>query len=83
MSAVFFRELGIPAPRFNLNIHGGRNGQMTGRMLEVIEHVLVDHLSALLFCPTFAAVAQLGREGISEGEAALKMVTLIGRFLGR
>ena len=120
MSAVFFRELGIPAPRFNLNIHGGQHGQMTGRMLEAIEHVLVDvapdlvlvygdtnstlagalaaaklhipvahveaglrsfnrrmpeevnrvlvdHLSALLFCPTFAAVAQLGREGITQG----------------
>ena len=120
MSAVFFRELGIPAPRFNLNIHGGQHGQMTGRMLEAIEHVLVDvapdlvlvygdtnstlagalaaaklhipvahveaglrsfnrrmpeevnrvlvdHLSALLFCPSFAAVAQLGREGITQG----------------
>ncbi len=120
MSEVFFRELAIPAPRFNLDIHGGPHGQMTGRMLEAIEavlietaprlvlvygdtnstlagalaaaklhipiahveaglrsfnrrmpeeinRVLVDHLSALLFCPTFDAVANLQREGITHG----------------
>ena len=120
MSAVFFRELAIPTPRFNLGIHGGPHGQMTGQMLAAIEQVLidvapalvlvygdtnstlagalaaaklhipvahveaglrsfnrrmpeeinrvlVDHLSALLFCPTFDAVAQLGREGITAG----------------
>ena len=120
MSEVFFRELSIPAPRFNLDIHGGPHGQMTGRMLEAIEavlletrpdlvlvygdtnstlagalaaaklhipiahveaglrsfnrrmpeelnRVLVDHLSALLFCPTFEAVANLKREGITAG----------------
>ena len=120
MSEVFFRELSIPAPRFNLAIHGGPHGQMTGRMLEAIEtvlldtrpdlvlvygdtnstlagalaaaklqipiahveaglrsfnrrmpeevnRVLVDHLSALLFCPTFDAVANLAREGITAG----------------
>lgn len=120
MSDVFFRELAIPAPRFNLEIHGGPHGQMTGRMLEAIEavmleqrpdlvlvygdtnstlagalaaaklhiplahveaglrsfnrrmpeevnRVLVDHMSALLFCPTFDAIAHLAREGITEG----------------
>lgn len=120
MSAVFFRELSIPAPRFNLSINGGPHGQMTGRMLEAIEtvlldtrpdlvlvygdtnstlagalaaaklhipvahveaglrsfnrrmpeevnRVLVDHLSALLFCPTFDAVTNLAREGITAG----------------
>ncbi|MDH4380557.1 MAG: UDP-N-acetylglucosamine 2-epimerase (non-hydrolyzing), partial [Gammaproteobacteria bacterium] len=120
MSAVFFRELSIPAPRFNLSINGGPHGQMTGRMLEAIEtvllntkpdlvlvygdtnstlagalaaaklhipvahveaglrsfnrrmpeevnRVLVDHLSALLFCPTFDAVTNLAHEGITAG----------------
>ena len=42
MSEVFFRELSIPAPRFNLDIHGGPHGQMTGRMLEAIEAVLLE-----------------------------------------
>lgn len=41
MSAVFFDELGIPAPRFNLGIHGGGHGEMTGRMLEGIERILL------------------------------------------
>lgn len=40
MSEVFFQELAIPAARYNLDIHGGGHGQMTGRMLEKIETVL-------------------------------------------
>lgn len=120
MSEVFFRELMMPAPHFNLDIHGGPHGQMTGRMLEAIEQVLlntrpalvlvygdtnstlagalaaaklhipvahveaglrsfnrrmpeeinrvlVDHMSGLLFCPTFEAVRHLHNEGISAG----------------
>lgn len=41
MSDVFFAELGIPRPKFNLNINGGRHGNMTGRMLLAIEELLV------------------------------------------
>lgn len=120
MSDVFFNELGIPQPTHNLDVHGGGHGQMTGRMLEGIERVLLeekpdwmlvygdtnstiagalaaaklhipvahveaglrsfnrrmpeevnrvltDHVSALLFCPTKAAVDNLAAEGIAEG----------------
>lgn len=120
MSEVFFRELSMPAPHFHLGIHGGPHGQMTGRMLEAIERVLmdtapalvvvygdtnstlagalaaaklhipvahveaglrsfnrrmpeevnrvlIDHVSALLFCPTFEAMAHLRNEGITDG----------------
>lgn len=42
MSDVFFRELGIPQPSHNLEVHGGGHGQMTGRMLEGIERVLLE-----------------------------------------
>lgn len=42
MSDVFFRELGIPQPRHNLEVHGGGHGEMTGRMLEGIERVLLE-----------------------------------------
>ncbi|MCO8162102.1 UDP-N-acetylglucosamine 2-epimerase (non-hydrolyzing) [Pseudomonas sp. 21LCFQ010] len=42
MSQVFFDELQIPAPRYNLEIGGGSHGAMTGRMLEGIERILVD-----------------------------------------
>lgn len=42
MSAVFFDELGMRPPAYNLDIHGGMHGAMTGRMLEGIERVLRD-----------------------------------------
>jgi UDP-GlcNAc3NAcA epimerase len=41
MSEVFFREMGIPAPRHHLGIGGLSHGAMTGRMLEAIEQVLI------------------------------------------
>ncbi len=40
MSDVFFAELGIETPRYNLNIHGGSHSAMTGRMLQAIEEIL-------------------------------------------
>ena len=41
MSNVFFDELDIPAPKYNLEISGGNHGAMTGRMLEAVENVLL------------------------------------------
>ncbi|MBA4092729.1 MAG: UDP-N-acetylglucosamine 2-epimerase (non-hydrolyzing) [Candidatus Accumulibacter sp.] len=42
MSQVFFDELEIPAPKYNLEVSGGGHGAMTGRMLEGIERILLD-----------------------------------------
>lgn len=42
MSAVFFRELGIPEPRYNLGIGSGAHGRQTGTMLAGIEEVLLN-----------------------------------------
>jgi len=42
MSAVFFKEMQIPNPKYNLNINGLGHGAMTGQMLEAIEKVLLD-----------------------------------------
>lgn len=42
MSKVFFEDLDIPHPKFNLEISGGQHGAMTGRMLEAIEKVLLE-----------------------------------------
>lgn len=120
MSQVFFDELGIPAPDYNLGVGGGGHGRMTGEMLggleellielapdcvlvygdtnttlagglaaaklnipvahveaglrsfnrsmpEEVNRVLVDHLSALLLCPTTTAVENLAHEGIRAG----------------
>ncbi len=41
MSDIFFEELGIPAPAFNLNIAGSNHGAMTGRMLEALENLFL------------------------------------------
>lgn len=40
MSAVFFQELGIPSPAYQLGIGSGPHGQQTGRMLERLEGVM-------------------------------------------
>ena len=41
MSQVFFDELDIPKPHYNLSVSGGSHGSMTGKMLEGIEEVLI------------------------------------------
>lgn len=41
MSAIFFRELEIPEPKYNLNIGSGSHGRQTGHMLIAIEEVLL------------------------------------------
>jgi UDP-GlcNAc3NAcA epimerase len=148
MSEVFFREMRIAEPKYNLGVGGLSHGAMTGRMLEAIEKVLLkerpdrvlvygdtnstlagalaaakldlpvahveaglrsfnmampeevnrrltDHLCALLFAPTMAAVENLRREGITQGvhrtgdvmyDAALQFLALAesrGDTLGR
>lgn len=40
MSDVFFKEMEIPSPKYNLEIHSLSHGAMTGRMLEEIERVI-------------------------------------------
>lgn len=42
MSEVFFSEMEIPKPAYQLDIHGVSHGAMTGRMLEGIEKILMD-----------------------------------------
>jgi UDP-GlcNAc3NAcA epimerase len=41
MSDVFFNQLGIPKPDYQLDIHGGSHGAMTGRMMEKLEEVML------------------------------------------
>jgi UDP-N-acetylglucosamine 2-epimerase len=120
MSDVFFREMEMRPPDFQLGIGGGTHGEQTGKMLmeiekilnavkpecvlvygdtnstlagalaaaktqiplahveaglrsynrampEEINRVLTDHVSALLFCPTDAAIENLAKEGITNG----------------
>ena len=41
MSDIFFEELNIPKPEYNLGIGSGRHGEQTGKMLIEIEKVLL------------------------------------------
>ncbi len=49
MSEVFFRELGIPAPDYNLGVGSGSHGEQTAKMLQGIEQVLLkDHFDGVV-----------------------------------
>jgi len=50
MSQVFFDELDIPKPDYNLEIGGGSHGAMTGQMLGKIEQVLLSE------CPDWVLI---------------------------
>lgn len=41
MSDIFFEEMNIPSPDYNLNINSLSHGAMTGRMIEGIEEVIL------------------------------------------
>ena len=42
MSEIFFQELGIPAADYNLGVGSGHHGAQTARMMEGIEHLLME-----------------------------------------
>jgi UDP-GlcNAc3NAcA epimerase len=44
MSDVFFDELNLRSPDYNLGIAGGTHGQMTGRMLAGIEELIISEV---------------------------------------
>jgi UDP-N-acetylglucosamine 2-epimerase (non-hydrolysing) len=41
MDRIFFNDLNLPQPTFNLNVGSGSHGYQTGRMLEGIEKILL------------------------------------------
>ncbi len=49
MSDAFFEELKIIPPQYHLGIGGGTHGQNTGRMIEKIEEVLLQHNPLMSF----------------------------------
>ena len=49
MSDVFFKEMGIPAPKYNLNVGSNSHGKQTAEMLIGIEGILIaENADALL-----------------------------------
>ncbi len=59
MSDVFFEEMNIPKPDYNLGISGGTHGEMTGQMLIEIEKVFLKEQPdmVLLFGDTNSTMA--------------------------
>lgn len=41
MSEVFFREMGIPLPNYNLNVGSGSHGTQTAKMIEGLEEIFL------------------------------------------
>lgn len=48
MSSIFFQELGIPEPRWNLDVGSGAHGEQTAKMLTGIEEILTKHRPSLV-----------------------------------
>jgi len=48
MSEVFFHELNIREPKWNLGINGGSHGAQTGKMLQRLEEIMIENLPDLV-----------------------------------
>lgn len=48
MSDIFFRELNIPPPKYDLGINSGSHAEMTAKMLEAIEGVILRERPAIV-----------------------------------
>jgi UDP-N-acetylglucosamine 2-epimerase (non-hydrolysing) len=42
MDKIFFKELNLPSPNYNLNVGSGTHGEQTAKMLEGIEKILMN-----------------------------------------
>ena len=53
MSQIFFDELGIPQPHYNLGVGSGRHGEQTAKMISGIEDVLLqEHFDGMILLRT-------------------------------
>ena len=68
MSELFFKELDIPEPDYNMGISGGSHAEMTGRMMIEAEKVLKKEMPA----STESSMVSMEKEGLS------KRGTLVG-----
>jgi len=59
MSQIFFEELGIPKPSYNINVGSGRHGQQTAKMIVGIEEILIKEKpdSVILYGDTNSTIA--------------------------
>ncbi len=59
MSDIFFKELGIPVPKYNIQVGSGNHGAQTAKMIQGIEDVLLEEKPAgvILYGDTNSTVA--------------------------
>jgi len=59
MSDIFFKEMGIPKPKYNLNVGSGTHGLQTAKMLEGLENIFLDEKPAavLVYGDTNSTIA--------------------------
>ena len=59
MSQIFFEELGIPNPTYNINVGSGRHGKQTAKMIEGIEEILLKEIPdvVILYGDTNSTIA--------------------------
>lgn len=87
MSDVFFEELEIPKPDYNLGIAGGSHANMTAKMLIAIEEVLLQEKPDLLLIygdtnSTFEQQIDPAYQPFGDGHACEKIVHIIDRHIG-
>lgn len=78
MSAVFFREMQIPEPDYNLEISGGSHAQMTAKMLVGIEDILLKETpdTLLVYGDTNSTLAVKLHSTVLHVEAGNRLGTL-------
>ena len=69
---VFFADLQLPEPDYNLQVGSGRHGEQTGRMLVEIENVLLEEQ------PDVLLVQGDTNSALAGGIAAMKLDTKLG-----
>jgi len=76
MSAVFFSDLEISPPAYNLGVGSGTHGEQTGRMLEAVERVLLKE------CPDWLLLYGDTNSTLAASLAAVKLQIPIAHVEG-
>ncbi len=74
MSRIFFEDMGIPKPKYNLNIGSGMHGLQTARILEGVEGIL------LLEKPDYVVVFGDTNSTLAGALAAVKLHIPVGHI---
>ncbi len=72
MDEIFIKELGLPIPKYNLQVGSGLHGQQTGKMLSLIEDILIKEK------PSFLLVQGDTNSVLAGGLAAKKLNIAVG-----